>query len=188
MFEARSKAIPYQIDTLHLPSQTRMTNLTPNSSFSLTIRFQVPNRPGMLASVTKAVSSLGGNMGQIDLIEQTRQLSLRDITIDAASTEHAETIVAAVKALPDIKVLNVYDRTFDLHRGGKITVESRIPLRGQADLAMAYTPGVGRICTAIAEDPEKAYTLTIKQIPWRSSPMAVLCWVWATLAPKRRYR
>ena len=140
-----------------------MTNLTPNSSFSLTIRFQVPNRPGMLASVTKAVSSLGGNMGQIDLIEQTRQLSLRDITIDAASTEHAETIVEAVKALPDIKVLNVYDRTFDLHRGGKITVESRIPLRGQADLAMAYTPGVGRICTAIAEDPEKAYTLTIKQ-------------------------
>ena len=163
MLEARSKAIPYQIDTLHLPSQTRMTNLTPNSSFSLTIRFQVPNRPGMLASVTKAVSSLGGNMGQIDLIEQTRQLSLRDITIDAASTEHAETIVTAVKALPDIKVLNVYDRTFDLHRGGKITVESRIPLRGQADLAMAYTPGVGRICTAIADDPEKAYTLTIKQ-------------------------
>lgn len=102
-------------------------------------------------------------MGQIDLIEQTRQLSLRDITIDAASTEHAETIVAAVKALPDIKVLNVYDRTFDLHRGGKITVQSRLPLRGQADLAMAYTPGVGRICVAIAEDPEKVHTLTIKQ-------------------------
>lgn len=102
-------------------------------------------------------------MGQIDLIEQTRQLSLRDITIDAASTEHAETIVAAVKALPDIKVLNVYDRTFDLHRGGKISVESRIPLRGQADLAMAYTPGVGRICTAIAQEPEKVFTLTIKQ-------------------------
>ena len=140
-----------------------MTNLTPNPSFSLTIRFQVPNRPGMLASVTMAVSSLGGNMGQIDLIEQTRQLSLRDITIDAASTEHAETIVAAVKALPDIKVLNVYDRTFDLHRGGKITVESRMPLRGQQDLAMAYTPGVGRICTAIAEDPEQVHTLTIKQ-------------------------
>lgn len=102
-------------------------------------------------------------MGQIDLIEQTRQLSLRDITIDAASTEHAETIVEAVKALPDIKVLNVYDRTFDLHRGGKIMVQSRIPLRGQADLAMAYTPGVGRICVAIAEDPEKVHTLTIKQ-------------------------
>lgn len=142
---------------------TSMTNLTPNSSFSSTIRFQVPNRPGMLASVTHAISSLGGSMGQIDLIEQTRDISIRDISVDAASTEHAETIVAAVSALPEIKVLNVYDRTFNLHRGGKIRVESRIPLRGQADLAMAYTPGVGRICTAIATDPEKVYTLTIKQ-------------------------
>lgn len=140
-----------------------MTNLTPNSSFSLTIRFQVPNRPGMLASVTKAISSLGGNMGQIDLIEQTREISLRDITVDAASTEHAETIVEAVKALPEIKVLNVYDRTFNLHRGGKISVQSRIPLRGQADLAMAYTPGVGRVCSAIAQDPSKVYSFTIKQ-------------------------
>lgn len=140
-----------------------MTNLTPNSSFSLTIRFQVPNRPGMLASVTKAISTLGGSMGQIDLIEQTRQLSVRDITVDAASTEHAETIVEAVRALPEIKVMDVYDRTLTLHRGGKISVESRIPLRGQADLAMAYTPGVGRICSAIAQDPEQVYNLTIKQ-------------------------
>lgn len=140
-----------------------MTHLTPTSSFSLTIRFQVPNRPGMLASVTHAISSLGGSMGQIDLIEQTRQLSIRDVTVDAASTEHAETIVDAVKALPEIKVLSVYDRTFNLHRGGKITVQSRMPLRGQADLAMAYTPGVGRICTAIARDPEQVYSLTIKQ-------------------------
>lgn len=140
-----------------------MIDLTPNSSFSLTIRLQVPNRPGMLASVTQAISSLGGNLGQIDLVEQTRKISLRDITVDAASTDHAETIVAAVRALPDIKVLNVYDRTFQLHRGGKICVQSKFPLTHQSDLAMAYTPGVGRICTAIAEDPDKVYTLTVKQ-------------------------
>ncbi|MGQ9873329.1 malic enzyme-like NAD(P)-binding protein [Leptodesmis sp.] len=139
-----------------------MTDLTPNSSFSLTIRFQFPNRPGMLANVTKTISTLGGSMGQIDLIEQTRQISIRDITIDCASTEHAEAIVEAVKALPETKVINVYDRTFNLHRGGKICVQSRIPLRGQDDLAMAYTPGVGRICTAIAENPEEVYNLTIK--------------------------
>ncbi|HEY9907316.1 MAG TPA: malic enzyme-like NAD(P)-binding protein [Thermosynechococcaceae cyanobacterium] len=154
--------------SIELPSISKFTiapmiNLTPNPSFSLTIRLQVPNRPGMLASVTLAISSLGGNMGQIDLIEQTREISVRDITVDAASTEHAEMMVDAVKALPDIKVLSVYDRTFFIHRGGKIRVESRIPLRGQADLAMAYTPGVGRICTAIAQDPEQVYTLTVKQ-------------------------
>ncbi|MEB3291951.1 MAG: malic enzyme-like NAD(P)-binding protein [Synechococcales bacterium] len=140
-----------------------MTQLTPNPSYSLTIRFQVPNRPGMLASVTKAVSTLGGSMGQIDLIEQNRDISVRDITVDASSAEHAEAIVDAVQALPDIKVLRVYDRTFTLHSSGKITVQSKIPLRGQADLAMAYTPGVGRICKAIAQDPERVYDLTIKQ-------------------------
>lgn len=139
-----------------------MVSLTPNSSFSLTIRFQVPNRAGMLASVTQAIASLGGNIGQIDLIEQTRRISIRDITVDAASTEHAETIVQAVREVADVAVLNVYDRTFNLHRHGKISVQSKIPLKSQSDLAMAYTPGVGRICKAIAQDPEQVYQLTIK--------------------------
>ena len=140
-----------------------MTNLTPNSSFSVTIRLQIPNRVGMLASVTQAVASTGGNLGQIDLIQQSRQESIRDISVDAASTEHAETIVQAVRELPDIQVLDVYDRTFNLHRGGKISIVSRIPLKSVSDLAMAYTPGVGRICKAIAQNPEEVYNLTIKQ-------------------------
>ena len=140
-----------------------MTNLTPNSSFSVTLRLQIPNRVGMLASVTQAIAATGGNLGQIDLIEQSRQESTRDITVDAASTEHAETIVQGVKELPDIQVIDVYDRTFNLHRGGKISIVSRIPLKSVSDLAMAYTPGVGRICKAIAENPEEVYNLTIKQ-------------------------
>jgi malate dehydrogenase (oxaloacetate-decarboxylating) len=140
-----------------------MATLTPNSSFSLTLRLQIPNRVGMLASVTQAIANSGGNLGQIDLIEQTRQLSIRDLTVDAASTEHAETIVQAIKALPDIQVLNFYDRTFNLHRGGKISITSRIPLKSASDLAMAYTPGVGRICNAIAQNPEEVYNLTIKK-------------------------
>ncbi|MFE1747743.1 malic enzyme-like NAD(P)-binding protein [Coleofasciculus sp. H7-2] len=140
-----------------------MVNLTPNSSFSLTIRLQIPNRAGMLASVTTAIASVGGNMGQISLIERTRNIVVREITVDAASTEHAEQIVQAVKALPDVKVIDVYDCTFNLHRSGKIMMQSKIPLKNQADLAMAYTPGVGRICMAIASDPEQVHTLTIKQ-------------------------
>lgn len=140
-----------------------MVELTPNSSFSLTIRLQLPNRAGMLATVTQAIASQGGSLGQIGLIERTRLVTLREITVDAASTEHAEQIVQAVRALPEINVIDIYDRTFNLHRGGKISIEGKIPLKNQADLAMAYTPGVGRICTAIAQDPEQAYTLTIKQ-------------------------
>jgi len=139
-----------------------MVHLTPNSSFSLTIRIQVPNFSGTLASVMHAIAQFGGNLGEIKLVEQTRKLSTRDITVDAASTEHAEEIVAAVKALKDVKIISVYDRTFNLHRGGKISVECKLPLTTQADLAMAYTPGVGRICNAIADDPQEVYSLTIK--------------------------
>lgn len=140
-----------------------MVQLTPNSSFSVTIRLQLPNRAGSLAKVTRAIGEVGGNIGQIDLIDQTRQCTTRDITVDAASTEHAEEIVQSVKTLDDIKVVNLYDRTFNLHRGGKIHIENKIPLKTQADLAMAYTPGVGRVCSAIAQDPDKVYNFTIKQ-------------------------
>ncbi|MBZ8179265.1 malic enzyme-like NAD(P)-binding protein [Oscillatoria salina] len=139
-----------------------MVKLTPNPSFSLTIRLTYPNRAGMLASVAQAIADVGGNLGQVLLIEQTRKTYLREITVDAASTEHAEQIVAALKSLPDVQIVKVSDRTFDLHRGGKIHIQSRIPLTAQSDLAMAYTPGVGRICKAIAEDPEKVYSLTMK--------------------------
>ena len=139
-----------------------MVNITPSSSFSVTMRLQLPNQSGMLASVVQAIADAGGNLGQIQLIEQTLKISLREVTVDAASTEHAEQIVQAVKALPEIKLIEVSDRTFDLHRGGKISVHSKITLGTQGDLAMAYTPGVGRVCKAIAEDPEKVYALTIK--------------------------
>ena len=139
-----------------------MVALTPNPSFSLTIRLAIPNRAGMLAVVTQAIAEVGGNIGQISLVEQTRKIVTREITVDATSTEHAEQISEAVKALTDIKVLEIYDRTFNLHRGGKITMESKLALNTQADLAMAYTPGVGRICNAIAKDPEQVYSLTIK--------------------------
>lgn len=139
-----------------------MVELTPNSSYSLTIRFQGPNRAGMLASVTQAIAKAGGSLGQINLVEQTRQVSIREITVDASSSEHAETLTQVVQSLPDIKVLKVYDRTFQLHEGGKIHVEPKIPMQHQSDLAMAYTPGVGRICNAIAKNPEDVYRLTVK--------------------------
>ena len=139
-----------------------MVELTPNPSFSLSIRVSIPNRAGTLARVTQAIASCGGNLGQISLLEQTRKVSQREITVDASSSDHAEKIVEAVQAVPETKVLKISDRTFDLHRGGKIRIESRLPLKAQSDLAMAYTPGVGRICKVIAKNPEEVYSLTIK--------------------------
>ncbi|MFM7713917.1 MAG: ACT domain-containing protein, partial [Microcystis sp.] len=139
-----------------------MVHLTPNPSYSLSLKIEIPNQAGTFASVLNAIADVGGNLGQISLIERNLKISTREVMVDAASTDQAEQIIAAVKALPDVKLLKVSDRTFDLHRRGKISIESRIPLTSQDDLAMAYTPGVGRICTAIAHQPEQVYSLTIK--------------------------
>ena len=140
-----------------------MATLTPNPSYSIALHLQLPNRPGMLSSVITVISDLGGSLGQIDLIEQTRDRSHRSINVDASSEDHAAAITAAVSAIPDVTVVSAADRTFAMHQGGKITVNSRFPLTQQSDLAMAYTPGVGRVCKAIAADPERVYELTIKQ-------------------------
>jgi malate dehydrogenase (oxaloacetate-decarboxylating) len=139
-----------------------MSQLNPNPSYSLTIRVQLPNRAGMLSSAIRALADAGGNLGQIDLIQRTRKISVRDITVDASSSEHAEQLVEVLKAIPELRFLDVRDRTFNLHRGGKISIKSKIEVKGQDDLAMVYTPGVGRVCNAIAENKQKAYDYTIK--------------------------
>lgn len=139
-----------------------MANLTPNSSFSLLLRLKIPNRTGMLAKITQAIAESGGNMGDVGLVSRNRKFLVRTVTVDASSTEHAQQIVEAVRALSDIEVLEISDRTFQIHEGGKISVESKLPLDSQDDLAMAYTPGVGRICMEIAHNPERVYDLTIK--------------------------
>ncbi|MEM6868743.1 MAG: NAD-dependent malic enzyme [Cyanobacteria bacterium P01_C01_bin.121] len=139
-----------------------MVSLTPNPSYSVTLRIKLPNRVSRLAAVLEAIARAGGNLGNIDVVEKSRETIVREISVDAASTEAATEIESAVRSLQDIEVLAVYDRTFALHRGGKLRVEAKIPLREQDDLAMAYTPGVGRVCVEIAQHPESVYDYTIK--------------------------
>src|SRR5215204_1282342 len=92
-----------------------------------------------------------------------QERTIRDVTVNASSTDHGQRIVEDVEALPDVRVLNVSDRTFLMHLGGKIEVRSKMQIRSRDDLSMAYTPGVARVCLAIAEDPERAFNLTIKR-------------------------
>ncbi|MGI0481340.1 NAD-dependent malic enzyme [Geminocystis sp. CENA526] len=139
-----------------------MVDLTPNSSFSLTVRLELINRAGTLAKVTKAIADVGGSLGQVSLIERNLKTIKRELQIDASSTEHAEKIVNAIKSVSEVQILHVSDQTFDIHRGGKIHIQNRISITSSSDLAMAYTPGVGRICKAIHEEPEKVFSLTIK--------------------------
>ncbi len=139
-----------------------MTKLTPSSSYSIALRIRLPNRPGALARVTQAIAEVGGNLSQIDLVQQSPAETVREISVDAASNDHAQQIRAAVGSLPEVTIERVLDRTFELHRGGKLRVVGKSPLESAADLAMAYTPGVGRVSMQIATDPTSVYEYTIK--------------------------
>ncbi|MEP6922634.1 MAG: malic enzyme-like NAD(P)-binding protein [bacterium] len=137
--------------------------ITPNASYSLTLRVKLSSRAGTLGELASAIGRAGGDIGAIDIVSVANDFITRDITVNAASSEHGESIVEAVKDIDGVEVINVSDRTFLMHIGGKIEVVSKMPLKTRADLSMAYTPGVARVCEAIHQDPEKAYTLTIKK-------------------------
>jgi malate dehydrogenase (oxaloacetate-decarboxylating) len=136
---------------------------TPSASYSLTLRVKLATRTGTLGEVTTAIGRAGGDIGAIDIVSVGPDYIVRDITVQAASSEHATEIVEAVRSIDGVEVVNVSDRVFLMHIGGKIEVISKTPLKTRADLSMAYTPGVARVCEAIHQDPEKAFTLTIKK-------------------------
>jgi malate dehydrogenase (oxaloacetate-decarboxylating) len=138
-------------------------SLRPSASFSATLRVHLDDRPGAFADVARTIADTGGSLGAIDLVRVEEGKKIRDVTVDAASADHIEQIVAAVRTLSGVEVEHVSDRTFLLHLGGKIEMVSKSPLKTRDDLSMAYTPGVARVCTAIHDDPAKVWNLTIKQ-------------------------
>ena len=140
-----------------------MSQLRPSASFSATLRVHLDDRPGAFADLARAIGDAGGSLGAIDLVRVESGKKIRDVTVDAASADHIESIVAAVRTLTGVEVEHVSDRTFLLHLGGKIEMASKSPLKTRDDLSMAYTPGVARVCRAIADDPAKVWNLTIKQ-------------------------
>jgi malate dehydrogenase (oxaloacetate-decarboxylating) len=139
------------------------TTPTPNASYSLTLRVRIHNKPGKLGEITTAIGRAGGDIEGIDIVSVGRDSLVRDITVNAASETHDKQIIDSVQDIDGVEVINVSDRTFLMHLGGKIEITSKIPLKTRSDLSMAYTPGVARICEAIHKDPEKRFNLTIKK-------------------------
>ena len=140
-----------------------MAASNPSASYSLTMRIELPSGPGTFARVAAAIAEANGDVGAIDLVRVSKAVTVRDITVSAADADHGQKIVDAVRAVPDIEIVHVSDRTFLMHLGGKIEVHNKVPVKTRDDLSMAYTPGVARVCMAIHDDPDKVRALTIKQ-------------------------
>jgi len=140
-----------------------MIKTKPSASHSITLRLEIVNRPGMLGRVTSAIGAAGGDIGAIDIAGFTDGHVVRDITVNTRDEAHEREIARRLERLAGVRVVNVSDRTFLAHLGGKIEVRSKAPIRTRNDLSMVYTPGVARVCMAIHEDPAKAFGLTIKK-------------------------
>jgi len=138
-------------------------NLLPSESYSITIRVEIQNRPGMLGKITTAIGEAGGDIGAVDLSGVGKGTVMRDITVRARGIEHAQEIIKTVRQVGGAKIVNVSDRTFLKHLGGKIEISNKIPVKTRNDLSMAYTPGVARVCMAIHKDVRKSFTLTIRR-------------------------
>jgi len=139
-----------------------MADRTPGVAYSITVRSEYPNIPGMLGKITSAIGEAGGSAQGVDVVQTSKSEMVRDFTINTSGHDHAIRVVDAIKSVEDVKVRSVSDQTFLLHVGGKIEMMSRVPVTTRDDMSKAYTPGVGRVCMAIYEDPAAVWALTGK--------------------------
>ncbi len=135
----------------------------PAISFTVIMRIEMPNEPGAFGVLTNAIGDAGGTIAAVDMHSVSRARMIRDVTINVASDGVASDVRAAVEAIDGSRIIFASDSTFLAHIGGKIRVESKIPVKNRQDLSTVYTPGVARVSMAIAADPSKAFQLTIKR-------------------------
>jgi malate dehydrogenase (oxaloacetate-decarboxylating) len=135
----------------------------PGPGYSITVRLEAPPSASAAGDLTSAVGRAGGVITAFDVVESHNDRVVIDLTCNALSANHAKDITDTLETLPGIVVRKVSDRTFLVHLGGKIEIASKVPLRNRDDLSRAYTPGVARVCEAIAKNPDDARRLTIKR-------------------------
>ncbi|MGH8968085.1 MAG: NAD-dependent malic enzyme, partial [Actinomycetes bacterium] len=135
----------------------------PSPSYTITLRVEAPATQRATSEIVHEVATAGGSVMGVDIAQSHADTIVVDVTCDTVDAEHGERIVEALDALEGVRVLKMSDSTFLMHLGGKISVTPKVPLKTRRDLSRAYTPGVARVCLAIADRPEDARRLTIKR-------------------------
>jgi malate dehydrogenase (oxaloacetate-decarboxylating) len=125
-----------------------------------TIRVRNEQKAGTLARLMTAISGLGASVGTMELVNETAQSVVRDITVYAEDTEHMDHVIEAMRANEGTRVLEIRDEVLELHQKGKIAIRSRFPIDSIATLRRVYTPGVAEVCLKIADDPALARLYT----------------------------
>ncbi|KWX77944.1 malate dehydrogenase [Paenibacillus riograndensis] len=129
---------------------------------TMIIRLEIRKSVATFGDVASRLAAVGGDIVAIDVIRAGKDVTTRDITVNVQDAANEE-IITVLTDMPGIKVINISDRTFLAHIGGKIEITPKMPIKNREDLSLVYTPGVARVCMAIAEDPGRAYSLTMKR-------------------------
>jgi len=135
----------------------------PSASYAITIRLRYSDDLGLMGEITTAIGEAGGAIGAVDIVNISGGLISRDFTVSARDVDHGKQIVERLQQVDNVQVVNVSDRVFLMHLGGKVEVLPKKPIKTRDDLSMAYTPGVARVCRSIADDPDASFALTIRQ-------------------------
>ena len=135
---------------------------TPTAAFSVRLTVRMDNVPGALGRLATAIGEAGGNISQLAGFDVRGDDLVEDVTVNCLSEAHITEVVDAVRGIDGMEVTEVVDRTFEIHKGGKIEVLAHLPIADRDDLSMAYTPGVARVCMKIHDEPATVHDLTIK--------------------------
>jgi malate dehydrogenase (oxaloacetate-decarboxylating) len=136
---------------------------SPAIGYTLIMRLEMPTSPGAFGAVASAIGDAGGIIGAVDMRSVGKSVATRDVSVTVASDAVANAVRGSIERLEGVRLVSVSDATFLAHLGGKITVVPKIPVKTRSDLSTVYTPGVARVSMAIANDPNKAFQLTIKR-------------------------
>ena len=146
------------------PDGSNLNNPNYNSAgFSVTVRLKIPNHPGEFAKVADSIGQMDGSLSDVVLIKNEFTHTIRDITVNCHDGEHGARIIQSLRNLNRSSVEDARDDTLWCHRGGKLKITPTCNIETQDDLSRAYTPGVGRVCLEIFDNPESAYEYTIKK-------------------------
>ena len=132
------------------------------NSTTIIIRMRIHKKVVTFGEVASTITANGGDVVAIDVIKAGQEMTIRDLTVELLDTSYSK-LIDSLAQLDGIDIINVSDRTFLVHLGGKIEMNPKLPIKNREDLSQVYTPGVAKVCQAIQEDPNKAYSLTIKR-------------------------
>ena len=136
---------------------------SPISGYQLLMMVRIANSPGKLGMLTTTIGECGADIGAIDIYEAGPDHMVRELRVFCRDAVHAREVVDRVDALDGVEVQRASDRTFQLHRGGKIEIANKVHIRTNAELSHVYTPGVARVSMMVHDEPDSVWALTARR-------------------------